>query len=474
MAEPTLFRLLTCGNNHSCALSDPGSTVWISNKYSMRRYLPDRLHGGFVERDSPARRLRGNGREKTWVKQQSTPRSRNCAKRCHGCRRRQGAHHGWIRTPDRGRRSGPRRPVGTGKPRRTVPSGRAGAGECGVGLGCRVAAAVDDRSQQRGRRACGGRRVVLAEHARGREMGADLSRIALVADPGSDPLQIATVLLDGIDLRWSLGLDGMSVPPSRAKVLAARARRNSSVLLVVGGQWPGAAAHLSAQVSRYRTATPGGSDPAPGACGYGRIGGWTCRSRCVRAAARRAAHGCCWGTTMSRRTMALWAPLPAIAAATEQDLPPDTPIAVLCRESGRRLLSTRSARGHPPRHAQRGRRAVELPGTGRHPRRPRPRRAAVRADRHGGHRDPLDRGVAARLVRAPVVGDALLRLRGEPGRRRRRGGRRRVPRCRSGSPMRCSLRYSPPAGVPRRAGGDAGVLWRAADPGAGRRAQPRR
>ncbi|HNP55406.1 MAG TPA: hypothetical protein PK331_11685 [Gordonia sp. (in: high G+C Gram-positive bacteria)] len=105
------------------------------------------------------------------------------------------------------------------------------------------------------------------------EMGADLSRIALVADPGSDPLQIATVLLDGIDL-VVLGLDGMSVPPSRAKVLAARARRNSSVLLVVGGQWPGAAAHLSARVSRYRTATPGGSDPAPGACGYGRIGGW--------------------------------------------------------------------------------------------------------------------------------------------------------------------------------------------------------
>ncbi|MFT3899487.1 MAG: hypothetical protein QM728_04465 [Gordonia sp. (in: high G+C Gram-positive bacteria)] len=100
------------------------------------------------------------------------------------------------------------------------------------------------------------------------EMGADLSRVVLVADPGTDPLQIATILLDGMDL-VVLNLRGLSVPPSRAKVLAARARRNSTVLLVVDGRWPGAAAHLSARVSGYRRGAPG----AP-RCGYGRIDGW--------------------------------------------------------------------------------------------------------------------------------------------------------------------------------------------------------
>ena len=102
------------------------------------------------------------------------------------------------------------------------------------------------------------------------EMGADLSRVALVPDPGPDRLQIATVLLDGMDL-VVLGLGGMSVPPSRAKVLAARARRNSSALLVAGGRWPGVAVQLSARVCRYRTAVGG---QAPDACGYGRINGW--------------------------------------------------------------------------------------------------------------------------------------------------------------------------------------------------------
>ncbi len=103
------------------------------------------------------------------------------------------------------------------------------------------------------------------------EMGADLSRIALVAEPGPDPLQIATVLLDGMDL-VVLDLAGMTVPPSRAKILAARARRNSAVLLAVG-QWPGAAAHLSARVCAYRGAV-GGRDEALGERGYGRINGW--------------------------------------------------------------------------------------------------------------------------------------------------------------------------------------------------------
>ncbi len=86
------------------------------------------------------------------------------------------------------------------------------------------------------------------------EMGADLSRIALVADPGIDPVEIGAILLDGMDL-VVLGLAGISVPPSRAKVLAGRARKQSSVLLVTGGRWPGAQLQLTTRVIAYRNSS---------------------------------------------------------------------------------------------------------------------------------------------------------------------------------------------------------------------------
>lgn len=71
------------------------------------------------------------------------------------------------------------------------------------------------------------------------EMGADLARIALVPDPGADRLEVASVLLDGMDL-VVLGLGGTPVPPSRAKVLASRVRNQDAVLVVTDGRWPGA------------------------------------------------------------------------------------------------------------------------------------------------------------------------------------------------------------------------------------------
>ena len=46
------------------------------------------------------------------------------------------------------------------------------------------------------------------------EMGADLSRLAVIPDPGGDPVEVAAVLLDGMDL-VVLGLGGCSVPPAR-------------------------------------------------------------------------------------------------------------------------------------------------------------------------------------------------------------------------------------------------------------------
>lgn len=81
------------------------------------------------------------------------------------------------------------------------------------------------------------------------EMGADLQRVALVPEPGADAVDVAAVLLDGMDL-VVLDLAGAPVAPSRARGLVARARHRGGVLVVTGGAWPGAELELRAQVSR--------------------------------------------------------------------------------------------------------------------------------------------------------------------------------------------------------------------------------
>lgn len=100
------------------------------------------------------------------------------------------------------------------------------------------------------------------------EMGADLSRIAVVPDPGADPVEVAAVLMDGLDL-VVLGLAGRSVPPSRARAVTARARQKQCTLLVADGDWPGAAARLEARVCGYDLTGAGSGPPVPGC---GRIG----------------------------------------------------------------------------------------------------------------------------------------------------------------------------------------------------------
>lgn len=82
------------------------------------------------------------------------------------------------------------------------------------------------------------------------EKGADLTRLALVPDPGTDPIEVAAVLLDGLDL-VVLGLGGRSVPLSRARAVTARARNKGCTLLVTGGDWQGARMRLEARVSGY-------------------------------------------------------------------------------------------------------------------------------------------------------------------------------------------------------------------------------
>ncbi|ASL17157.1 hypothetical protein [Mycobacterium intracellulare] len=100
------------------------------------------------------------------------------------------------------------------------------------------------------------------------EMGADLSRLAVIPDPGTDPVEVAAVLVDGMDL-VVLGLGGRRVPPTRARAVVARARSKGCTLLVTGGDWQGAPTRLAARVCGYEI-TPHWGTPAPG---FGRISG---------------------------------------------------------------------------------------------------------------------------------------------------------------------------------------------------------
>ncbi|HTY31729.1 hypothetical protein [Mycobacterium sp.] len=95
------------------------------------------------------------------------------------------------------------------------------------------------------------------------EMGADLSRLAVIPDPGTDPVEVAAVLVDGMDL-VVLGLGGRQVPHTRARAVVARARNKGCTLLVTDGDWQGAPTRLEARVCGYEL-TAG--------TGFGRIGG---------------------------------------------------------------------------------------------------------------------------------------------------------------------------------------------------------
>ena len=89
------------------------------------------------------------------------------------------------------------------------------------------------------------------------EMGADLSRLAVIPQPGTDPVEVAAVLLDGMDL-VVLGLAGRSVPPTRSRAVVARARQRGCTLLVTGGQWQGASMQMDARVRGYDISGPVG------------------------------------------------------------------------------------------------------------------------------------------------------------------------------------------------------------------------
>jgi hypothetical protein len=101
------------------------------------------------------------------------------------------------------------------------------------------------------------------------EMGADLSRLAVIPDPGTDPVEVAAVLIDGMDL-VVLGLGGRKVPLTRARAVVSRARIKGCTLLVTDGDWQGAPTRLQARVCGYEITAGGQSAPTPG---FGRISG---------------------------------------------------------------------------------------------------------------------------------------------------------------------------------------------------------
>jgi hypothetical protein len=99
------------------------------------------------------------------------------------------------------------------------------------------------------------------------EMGADLSRLAVIPDPGTDPVEVAAVLIDGMDL-VVLGLGGRRVPQTRARAVVARARLKGCTLLVTDGDWQGAPTRLQARVCGYEITAGSRGTPV---CGFGRI-----------------------------------------------------------------------------------------------------------------------------------------------------------------------------------------------------------
>lgn len=97
------------------------------------------------------------------------------------------------------------------------------------------------------------------------EMGADLSRIAVVPDPGTDPVEVAAVLMDGMDL-VVLGLAGRTVSATRARAVVARARQKGCTLVVTRGDWQGASIRLDARVRGYEMSAGRSGVPVAG-CG---------------------------------------------------------------------------------------------------------------------------------------------------------------------------------------------------------------
>lgn len=87
---------------------------------------------------------------------------------------------------------------------------------------------------------------LLAVH----EHGGDLAKIHLVNPGATDPLDAASICLDGLDLIVTT-LHGRGVPPTRARALLARNRRHASILAITDGHMPGVDLAIASAVRGY-------------------------------------------------------------------------------------------------------------------------------------------------------------------------------------------------------------------------------
>lgn len=79
------------------------------------------------------------------------------------------------------------------------------------------------------------------------ELGAEVSRLAVVPEPGADLAPVVGALLDGVDI---VVIGGVGVHGRTARQLSARARHRGAVLLTAG-PWPGAEVELRCAPGRW-------------------------------------------------------------------------------------------------------------------------------------------------------------------------------------------------------------------------------
>lgn len=81
------------------------------------------------------------------------------------------------------------------------------------------------------------------------EMGGDLSRLAHIPDPGADPLAVAAVLLEGVDV-VVLDVPG-SAAPSRMRAVLARVRSHDAILLTTQAGWARPDLEMRCEIAEY-------------------------------------------------------------------------------------------------------------------------------------------------------------------------------------------------------------------------------
>ncbi|AWB81320.1 hypothetical protein C3B44_02280 [Corynebacterium yudongzhengii] len=79
-----------------------------------------------------------------------------------------------------------------------------------------------------------------------------LDQVITIPDPGSDPLGIASILVEGLDLVILHSAVEMNLSPVRVRPLAGRLRRGQAALVLVGWKAPSPALTIDAHVSAYR------------------------------------------------------------------------------------------------------------------------------------------------------------------------------------------------------------------------------